>query len=433
MIKHFKAFGKEFDFKGLKKEIEVFERSLGKLTSIKSYKQDITGIIGLNDGSFNAEHATTFYVMFGQHELRDEETFNKKIDEFLSRYENKTVTVQDLPIFRAEADKIFSEHVCTEDKRRTPEQHQQDIIERNKLHAEIDEKHRKENEAKEIEKQRLLKEYPYLLRPSNTVSSRITATKNIRIELDRAFPGHKFSITSDTFSGGDSIDVRWTDGVTAKEVDEIIRKYQEGHFDGMSDMYEYGDRVFNNTFGGAKYVHSNREVTKERYSQVGEELGYHVTLDERWNFTIYKNGEQITDERERTRLWHKIKEMVYSRSFYCKPEKNTAEIEISSESGITIQRNHEHDGIEIKFPGKPQAEILSRLKANGFRWNNRTKVWYKKYSENARIFAESLTLSGKTQNSNEDLSGDSEEGLITQEYQTFERGLMQESFREGEQ
>lgn len=441
MIKHFKAFGKEFDFKGLKKEIEFFERILGKLTSIKSYKAEQTGIIGLNDGSFNAEHTSVFYVMFGQHQLRDEEGFNKKVDELLSKYHNGIITLDDLAKFRSEADSIFNDHVCTEDKRRTPEQYQQHLEEMNKIYAKQEAEQKKRSEARAIERERIVKEYAYLLKSDGTISSRILATKNIRLELNAEFPEHKFSITSDTFSGGDSIDVRWTDGVTEKEVNEIIRKYQEGHFDGMQDMYVDSNSVFNDVFGGAKFVHANRELTRERYSQVGEELGYHLTfIDDRWNYTIFSEGKEIVDP-EKSTAFQEIRTATYNRSFYSKPEKSVTtpnNIQISSGSGITIQRNHEHDGIEIKFPGKPEAGILSKLKANGFRWNHRTKVWYKKYSENALIFAQSLTNGGKNNNKENveviNMPDDVAKEFfnIDEETTEFERGLMQESARENE-
>jgi len=47
----------------------------------------------------------------------------------------------------------------------------------------------------------------------------------------------------------------------------------------------------------------------------------------------------------------------------------------------TITRNEEKNGIEISFPEKPDSVILGWLKANGFRWSQRAKVWYKKYTD----------------------------------------------------
>lgn len=111
---------------------------------------------------------------------------------------------------------------------------------------------------------------------------RITATKNIRKELKKAFPNIKFSVTSDCFSGGDSIDIRWENGPTLDSVRKITSKYQEGSFDGMRDLYEYSNSKFNDVFGGAKYVMEHRKITgpiedivynllKEKYTSNTEE------------------------------------------------------------------------------------------------------------------------------------------------------------------
>lgn len=74
------------------------------------------------------------------------------------------------------------------------------------------------------------------------MSTHAHASKLIRADLKKAFPKVKFSVRSRTYSGGDSIDVRWIDGPSAKDVDAIIGVYQEGHFDGMTDSYNYTNR-----------------------------------------------------------------------------------------------------------------------------------------------------------------------------------------------
>lgn len=85
------------------------------------------------------------------------------------------------------------------------------------------------------------------------------AAKNIRTELKRAFPGHKFSVRSSTYTGGDSVDIHWDLGPTEKEVEAITGKYQEGSFNGMEDIYETDhEKVWPDVFGGAKYVHESR-------------------------------------------------------------------------------------------------------------------------------------------------------------------------------
>lgn len=45
---------------------------------------------------------------------------------------------------------------------------------------------------------------------------------------------------------------------------------------------------------------------------------------------------------------------------------------------LNITLNSEKNGIEIRFDSKPAAEIISDLKANGFRWSGKQKMWYAK-------------------------------------------------------
>ena len=93
------------------------------------------------------------------------------------------------------------------------------------------------------------------------LSSQASAAKMIRAELKQAFPGVAFKVTSDSFSGGDSVDIRWTDGPTSSQVEAITRKYQYGHFDGMIDLYEYSNR--RTDLPQSKYVQTQREYSIE--------------------------------------------------------------------------------------------------------------------------------------------------------------------------
>jgi Large polyvalent protein associated domain 29 len=60
--------------------------------------------------------------------------------------------------------------------------------------------------------------------------------KLVRAALKKAFPGIKFSVRSDTYAGGASIRVRWTDGPSTKAVKDVAGAYAGGGFDGMIDM-----------------------------------------------------------------------------------------------------------------------------------------------------------------------------------------------------
>lgn len=60
--------------------------------------------------------------------------------------------------------------------------------------------------------------------------------KLIRKVLKREFPDTKFSVRSDRYAGGASIDVTWTDGPLDREVRPLVLKFAGKGFDGSIDM-----------------------------------------------------------------------------------------------------------------------------------------------------------------------------------------------------
>ena len=149
--------------------------------------------------------------------------------------------------------------------------------------------------------------YPHLM----TVESRKDwapgriAAENIRRELKRQFPGVKFSIRYRSFSGGNSIDVGWTDGPATKRVNAILGKYESGSFDGMTDCYDYkkcSERTWSDVFGSAKYIHAQRESTKEAVRKAWVEKG--------------GRAEEVPDTDEwKCELWHHMRDAWSEMSF----------------------------------------------------------------------------------------------------------------------
>lgn len=101
-------------------------------------------------------------------------------------------------------------------------------------------------------------EHPELISPSDKVDSLIAAAKNVRTQLKAAFPGIKFRVTTDRFSMGDSLHVSWIDGPETARVEAIVKRYQAGRFDGMTDCYEYSGSAWTAAFGDAKYTSCSR-------------------------------------------------------------------------------------------------------------------------------------------------------------------------------
>lgn len=136
-------------------------------------------------------------------------------------------------------------------------------------------KQEKEAEARKEAKKRLPNLYPYLIPATNEVRGYVLGAKNLRIELKRVFPEVKFSVRSESYSGGCSINVGWTDGPLTEDVEKISGKYQEGSFDGMTDCYNYDrEDVWTDVFGGAKYVMEQRHESPELIKKVAAQMGY---------------------------------------------------------------------------------------------------------------------------------------------------------------
>jgi len=57
--------------------------------------------------------------------------------------------------------------------------------------------------------------------------------------------------------------------------------------------------------------------------------------------------------------------------------------------------NHEHNGLEISFDGKPASSVIASLKQNGFRWAHTSKVWYAKDYTYRREFLNTLATQGE--------------------------------------
>jgi hypothetical protein len=134
--------------------------------------------------------------------------------------------------------------------------------------------------------------------------------KNLRRELKDAFPETKFSVRSRSYSGGDSIDINWTDGPTTEVVEKISGKYQQGNFNGMEDIYEYSNsNVWPDVFGGAKYVMTNRSYSNEAYLQAVAEVEKEWGIKLKVSYTSFNSAyisnedDKNVDDASNARYW----------------------------------------------------------------------------------------------------------------------------------
>lgn len=110
--------------------------------------------------------------------------------------------------------------------------------------------------------------------------------KMIRKNLKSRFPGVKFSVRTSKYSGGASVDVRWFDGPTQREVEEVVKRYQGATFDGMTDLKEYLESVVAREDGtpelvrfGADFVFAERRYSPDFLRGVAARVAREWGLD----------------------------------------------------------------------------------------------------------------------------------------------------------
>ena len=60
---------------------------------------------------------------------------------------------------------------------------------------------------------------------------------------------------------------------------------------------------------------------------------------------------------------------------------------------MKVNLNKKLNGIELIFQEKPETEILTMLKENGFRWHRQKKLWYAKVTDERKAFVKELQKS----------------------------------------
>ncbi len=79
--------------------------------------------------------------------------------------------------------------------------------------------------------------------------------KLVRAALKAAHPGVKFSVRSNSYAGGNSIDVAWTDGPTEATVDRTAQLYAGATFDASADCKNYRGSALVSATGEIRDVH----------------------------------------------------------------------------------------------------------------------------------------------------------------------------------
>lgn len=306
------------------------------------------------------------------------------------------------------------------------------VIDKRETQAEKDEWNAKmraaeaDRKAKEQEKQReadviavdLRAKYPWA-KPAGGLSNHARAAANCREDLARAFPGTSFSVRSDY----NSLRIEWELGPSEKTVEEVTKKYKNGHFDGRTDSHEYDRSAYGKAveqvLGRVTYTSHNRRFdTVEQSSLLCPILAKLMGLEydttkEPWNNrlpsgeyygtavrvilanTDFPAGAVITgleaigdDERETGIAGNEYHKLY--RATFTVPHQDAAATNGGRTTGAlgTVAYNKEHNGVEIAFTDKPDDNLRWQLKRAGFRITRRPPwKWYQKFSQTAWVKA----------------------------------------------
>jgi hypothetical protein len=332
--------------------------------------------------------------------------FAAKAWDALGEQFNWTITKDNAKTVTACAEALIPEinkHPIISDLRKTA-----DVV------AEEDRKHAEFKAASEIkaneraaEVQKIVAElrakYPWANSIPTTLSPWARAAACIKRELIDAFPGISFTVKSESYSMGNCVNIRWTLGPTTKQVDEIVGKYQDGHFDGMQDMYVHDNSAYNSAMeqvlAVAKNVSPSREIPRELREQLKTDL---TPLTDRRDYELEREMYELVgrtsfapNEQYAGVKWNdEGNDFEIVKLTTTAPLVNAAVAGPSvTVAGITVTHNTEHDGIEIHFPTKPDQSVIDALKAQAFRWSMRNRCWYKKNRPGVREWAESYIAS----------------------------------------
>jgi hypothetical protein len=230
----------------------------------------------------------------------------------------------------------------------------------------------------------------------------------IRGELKQAFPGQKFSVKSERHS----VRVQWVEGPSMDSVNAITKKFGGMHFDGMEDLTKYGVSQYNGEqvsfccYTPDTERHYTLPVFKAAVEHVAASQFVWSDVDVtalEYKESIYSGTYLNAAPTDNTNCCYRnldaeARDLLDSQSFYTVQAKNPKAAQAppqeqnptESAKTIAVSENTERDGVEIRFPVKPSAEVIDSLKIQGFRWSRFSECWYAKRLPEALAFAYSL-------------------------------------------
>lgn len=125
--------------------------------------------------------------------------------------------------------------------------------------------------------------------------------KLVRQALKEAFPKTKFSVRSNNYSGGASIDVTWTDGPFTQAVESVAKRFEGATFDGMIDLKSYHSSYIGTEQGleevrfGADFVFCRRIHSETLTKRAEAYITFRQKIDPNFSDAPWQVCSRMTD------------------------------------------------------------------------------------------------------------------------------------------
>lgn len=186
----------------------------------------------------------------------------------------------------------------------------------------------------------------------------------IKAEIKETYPQMDISVTSSSFAGGWSIDLKIKDFGFNPYTEEWIT-FQKKHKE-----YNYGTN-----WSRSMIVYTPKaEKIRQDCDRILNQYNYDDSNPMIDYFSVNYYAHLNIDDG-------KIFDDYVINNKASKPEKSPVPNGSEKVQGIVVRKNERQQGIEVLFPQKPSDASLAWLKDNKFRWNKPLKLWYVKFSE----------------------------------------------------
>jgi len=134
-------------------------------------------------------------------------------------------------------------------------------------------------------------------------ADRKKTTSIIKSYCLKTFGVQKIEVSTDVFSGGDSMNVKYYHSEKNEQLEKFIDSFQEGHFNGMEDIYEYYDKseiiIEGHILQTYKYVFCTFSYV-EKLPEIEDKKVEYIDFRKELLSVSLKNNVQIIDYSEKS-------------------------------------------------------------------------------------------------------------------------------------